>query len=62
MKPKNVMMDEKEKVKLIDFYIARVFYGEKERDTMLKGTKGTFRRNRLGTGRRIAARIFILWG
>ena len=60
MKPKNVMMDEK--VKLIDFHIARVFYGEKERDTMLKGTKGTFRRNRLGTGRRIAARIFILWG
>ena len=38
MKPKNVMMDEK--VKLIDFHIARVFYGEKERDTMLKGTKG----------------------
>ena len=40
IKPENVMMDEKGKVKLIDFHIARVFYGEKERDTMLKGTKG----------------------
>ncbi len=40
IKPENVMMDERGKVKLIDFHIARVFYGEKERDTMLKGTKG----------------------
>ncbi len=40
IKPENVMMNEKGKVKLIDFHIARVFYGEKERDTMLKGTKG----------------------
>lgn len=40
IKPENVMMDKTGKVKLIDFHIARVFRGEKERDTTRKGTKG----------------------
>ena len=40
IKPENVMMDERGKVKLIDFHIARVFHSEKERATTRKGTKG----------------------
>lgn len=38
LKPENIMMDKNERVKLIDFHIARVFSENKENDTTIKGS------------------------
>lgn len=39
LKPENIMVDEKGDCKLFDFDIARIYAGEKERDTSSRGTR-----------------------
>lgn len=40
LKPENIMMDNKSRIKIVDFNIARAFQEGKKRDTVLLGTAG----------------------
>jgi len=61
LKPGNIMIDKNNKVKLIDFGIARFFKDEKEGDTYVYGTPGYAAPEQYGTGQTdIRSDIFSL--
>ncbi len=50
LKPGNIMLDKAERIKLIDFGIARIYSWGKRRDTMTMGTPGYAASEQYGTG------------